>query len=831
MKTLKKVLSVALVIAMAFSLVTMVGAAGTVAKYQDFTDADAIVNKEAVDTLVGLGVINGMDDGSYAPNGHFTRAQASKIIAYLLLGENVAASLRATTAPFADVAATHWAAPFIQFCVTRGILNGVGDNKFDPEGSVTAAQFAKMLLTAAGYGKKGEYVGADWAINTIVDAQNVGILDTGVDYMAPATRDEVARYAFNFFANVDFVNFSKDEDAYKTNEKGTLAEQQDVEPSDSIYVNGVLSHKWLKKGLDLTKNYWPDNDIRVVYTYSDGTALYNLTTRGQFGYKAPLDAGVAYFLNGEEITVAEDLAALKGKLGVVANSRGTLGLVVSLVDENRDGDIDMVLVIEKSVGTLTNDPYVSPAGAVTIAGIGISGAPDDSVVGYQGLKKGDVVLYYTDNEGVTHIEKARSVSGQLTQGNASAITFGGARYSLSGLVSASYFTNEVVGLRTNFNVDAMIWLDNANGVVKFKTTGTAPTLPTGVLVGYRHDAFTGTAVAKIAKEDGIVATYSVAPNVYGVAPDQTDDFLGLVVEEHEGEYEDLPYGYLVTYVLDDQGRVTLYPVNEETNTGVLGAAYGAKSSVVSIEVGEAAAANYYITGTTKVFYFDTTKPYNTTPGDDFNIVSVTTGYAATDDVDDETPVSFLLAETSTATTKVLRTILFAAAGTPTSDNYKYVFTTMYSGFTKSYDSFGNAVYYYNVYEGDEMVTLKARTDDLFELVPVAGFPVSKIYKVLIDAQGYATVVDEEVGRERIEEVNKETVLVQAGYVATETGVVITNANTKFYLYDASNYMAPVVAGAVEGSTDYLQYTITYVLKDKDGVAERVYYTQHVGLRP
>ncbi|HHT17804.1 MAG TPA: S-layer homology domain-containing protein, partial [Papillibacter sp.] len=253
MKTLKKVLSVALVIAMAFSLVTMVGAAGTVAKYQDFTDADAIVNKEAVDTLVGLGVINGMDDGSYAPNGHFTRAQASKIIAYLLLGDNVAASLRASSAPFADVAATHWAAPFIQFCVTRGILNGVGDNKFDPEGSVTAAQFAKMLLTAAGYGKKGEYVGADWAINTIVDAQNVGILDTGVDYMAPATRDEVARYAFNFYKNVVFVSYSKDKEDYEqkvvNSVAQTLAVQQGVKSDDAGvggYVNGVASHVWKK---------------------------------------------------------------------------------------------------------------------------------------------------------------------------------------------------------------------------------------------------------------------------------------------------------------------------------------------------------------------------------------------------------------------------------------------------------------------------------------------------------------------------------------------------------------------------------------------------------
>lgn len=48
----------------------------------EFTDGDAIADyaKEAVSILSGAGIINGMGDGEFAPNGILTRAQAAKVI-------------------------------------------------------------------------------------------------------------------------------------------------------------------------------------------------------------------------------------------------------------------------------------------------------------------------------------------------------------------------------------------------------------------------------------------------------------------------------------------------------------------------------------------------------------------------------------------------------------------------------------------------------------------------------------------------------------------------------------------------------------------------------
>ena len=57
---------------------------------------------------------------------------------------------------FKDVAATRWSAPAIEYCATLGIIDGAGDGNFYPAGKLTGYAFAKMLLTAIGYDSKIE---------------------------------------------------------------------------------------------------------------------------------------------------------------------------------------------------------------------------------------------------------------------------------------------------------------------------------------------------------------------------------------------------------------------------------------------------------------------------------------------------------------------------------------------------------------------------------------------------------------------------------------------------------------------------------------------------
>ncbi|WP_294753770.1 S-layer homology domain-containing protein [uncultured Flavonifractor sp.] len=194
MRNLKRTLSLALAAVMLMGM--MVVGAGAASK--DFTDAGDIKNVEAVDVMVALGVLEGGDKGDFQPNSILTREQAAKIICYLLLGTESAEKLTTNSAVFSDVAANRWSAPYISYCVNLGILAGDGQGHFFPEGKLTGAAFAKMLLVALGYDASVEkYVGSDWMINVSSDAIAAGIVPSGLVLANELSRQDAAQMAFD----------------------------------------------------------------------------------------------------------------------------------------------------------------------------------------------------------------------------------------------------------------------------------------------------------------------------------------------------------------------------------------------------------------------------------------------------------------------------------------------------------------------------------------------------------------------------------------------------------------------------------------------------------
>ena len=69
--------------AAALAIILSAGMLTAGAAYEDLTDKEAIVNKEAVQTLVELGVLDGRDDGSFDPAGTLTRQEGVKPAAAL----------------------------------------------------------------------------------------------------------------------------------------------------------------------------------------------------------------------------------------------------------------------------------------------------------------------------------------------------------------------------------------------------------------------------------------------------------------------------------------------------------------------------------------------------------------------------------------------------------------------------------------------------------------------------------------------------------------------------------------------------------------------------
>ena len=207
MRTLKKALSLVLVLAMVFALAVPGFAADTTKKASDFKDYSKVTNKEAVDVLTAIGVINGNADGTFAPEGSFTRAEAATMITYLTLGKTVADALPTSATKFSDVPATHWAAKYVQYCADAGIVAGVGNGKFDPDAKLTATQWALMLLGALGYNAKNEGIGgAGWELATTRLAMKAGVA-SDTELTGAFNRDMAAKFAFNTLT-ADIVEYA-----------------------------------------------------------------------------------------------------------------------------------------------------------------------------------------------------------------------------------------------------------------------------------------------------------------------------------------------------------------------------------------------------------------------------------------------------------------------------------------------------------------------------------------------------------------------------------------------------------------------------------------------
>ncbi|MBQ6998695.1 MAG: S-layer homology domain-containing protein [Clostridia bacterium] len=177
MKNLKKVLALVVVFSMMLSTVAF-------AAFPDVNEDADYAN--AVNTIAALGIVGGDDQGNFNPDNTITRAEFTKMIceAQAIKGD---AAKGATI--FTDVAADHWASGYINMAVGQNIINGMGDGTFAPESPVTYEQAIKMIVVALGY----EPMAADrggYPTGYMVVAQSIGVTK-GVS--APAQTDAAKR--------------------------------------------------------------------------------------------------------------------------------------------------------------------------------------------------------------------------------------------------------------------------------------------------------------------------------------------------------------------------------------------------------------------------------------------------------------------------------------------------------------------------------------------------------------------------------------------------------------------------------------------------------------
>lgn len=197
MKNFRKVLALVLVVATLFSFVAMTASA------KEYTDTDKVSYTEAVDVLTAIGILNGYTDGTYRPTNTIARAEMAKMIAVLAnAGKDNIGDLYASACKFADMTGDAvWAKSYVAYCNQIGIVAGRNATTFDPYGKVTGVETAKMLLCMIGFDAKAQgYVGTNWQVNVMRDAEKLGLLNGfAADYKIEKaiTREEAAQMMLN----------------------------------------------------------------------------------------------------------------------------------------------------------------------------------------------------------------------------------------------------------------------------------------------------------------------------------------------------------------------------------------------------------------------------------------------------------------------------------------------------------------------------------------------------------------------------------------------------------------------------------------------------------
>ena len=439
-----------------------------------FTDqADIKVENEVVDTLIELGVINGYTDGSFKPNDTVTRAEMAKMIYVLRTGNSDASAYNNDKTTFTDING-HWAAGYVKYCQSLGIIAGQSATKFAPDQTVTAQEAAKMLLVTLGYNAdKAGLVGANWASKTNALADENGLLeDVNTSFTAACPRQYAAQIIYNAidtptvvwrddaYTNVNvlgkdnqtvgekYMNLVKDE--ARTGKHDNIlvkVEKEDGRDTYAVTVNGVdEDNKATSTTYTRVAKDYSDlmgQDVVVMFKKGDTSKVFGVyaaedskvITTGIVGDMESVSsdnkvkvAGTEYKLDADRDETAvynfNSDVAVKGttvdtyvKTKAAAHAANVAANTIKLIDNDGNGKADRVVVTPRSVNEVT---YVGSSN-FSLQGVGTIKFKDCESV-YEGIAKDDYAVY-TDKKytasGDHIVEKAEKVSAEVkgTKGN------------------------------------------------------------------------------------------------------------------------------------------------------------------------------------------------------------------------------------------------------------------------------------------------------------------------------------------------------------------------------------------------------------------------------
>ncbi len=146
-------------------------------KPEDPTDPDQTGVADLLETDDHIQYLFGYPDGSFGPDRNMTRAEAAQMFYNLLKNQNVDAE-----PAFDDVPDGAWYATAVNIMAELGIVDGVGDDKFEPNREITRAEFTTMAMRFADVPSGGvniftDVAPSDWFYSYVVNSIQYGWIE------------------------------------------------------------------------------------------------------------------------------------------------------------------------------------------------------------------------------------------------------------------------------------------------------------------------------------------------------------------------------------------------------------------------------------------------------------------------------------------------------------------------------------------------------------------------------------------------------------------------------------------------------------------------------
>ena len=329
-KVMKKILSVALSTAMAFSMFASVAFGDT-----------AVSPQQQFDALKAKGVFTGYPDGTAGLDKEMTRAEFAKVITKLL-------GLKEITGVYSyndkNYNAKNWAAPYIEAVTAAGIMEGKNVEKkiFDFNGKVTIEEMAKVLTIALDLEVPTETnnTATAWAKGYVQAAINAGLLDTSLNFQSNASRQLLvgAAYAIDQAQSLKVASYEVSEAGKVVTFKISDGESVKVTLDKALEANKETEVKFTYKDKEFTE--------KVTYVVTEATKLQSVSAD-----------------NLKEVTVKFDGKVDKATAELKDNYRLNANLTVKSAVLSASGN-EVVLTLDQDQAFKNQQKYT-----VTVTGV------------------------------------------------------------------------------------------------------------------------------------------------------------------------------------------------------------------------------------------------------------------------------------------------------------------------------------------------------------------------------------------------------------------------------------------------------------------------------